>query len=101
MDFKVYKSSIEMNFMDEEKMKWIYILSLFVVIIFIMFLLSFNPHKSVTCKQQNSTIVCENLAIVDRECIIYYGNYSKPFYIKGLSKVLVNTTEKLLEWICQ
>jgi len=101
MDFKVYKSSIEMNFMDEEKMKKIYILSLFVLMVFVMFVLSFNPHKSVICKQQDSTIVCENLAVVSRECTIYYENYSKSFYIKGLDKVLFNTSEKLLEWICQ
>jgi len=101
MDFKVYKSSIKMNSMDEKEMKYIYILSLFVLILFIMFILSFNPHKGVICKQQDNIIVCENLAFMDRKCTVYYGNSSESFYIKGLSKVLFNTTEKLLEWICQ
>lgn len=87
--------------MNEEKAKRIYILLLFILILFTMFALSFNPHQSIICKQQNNTITCENLAIVDRECIIYYGNSSKSFYIKGLNKISFNTTERLLEWICQ
>jgi len=87
--------------MDEEKMRNIYILSLFVLVLLVIFVLSFNPHKSVICKQQNNTIVCENLAVVDRECVVYYGNLSKSFYIKRLDKVSFSTTEKLVEWICQ
>jgi len=87
--------------MDENKMKKIYLLLMSVLLLFTIVILLMYQNKSVVCTQDNNTIICENLAIVNRKCIIYYGNSSELFYIKGLNKIYLNTTERLLGWICQ
>jgi len=87
--------------MDENKMKKIYLLLMSVLLFLTIIILSSDQHKSVVCVQNNNTITCENLAIIDRKCVIYYENSSEDFYIKGLNKVYLNTTERLLGWICQ
>ena len=88
--------------MKEENAKKLFIFLMLLSIIISISMLNFwNTHKSVVCKQEGDRIICNNLAIVPRKCIIYYGNSSRLVLIKGLNKIVVNTNNKLLGWICQ
>jgi len=82
-------------------MRKMYLLLMSILLFPTIIILSIDQHKSVVCVQNNNTITCENFAIIDRKCVIYHENSSEEFYIKGLNRIYLNTTERLLGWVCQ
>ncbi|MEM4571472.1 MAG: hypothetical protein QXY16_02105 [Nanopusillaceae archaeon] len=86
--------------MNENKAKFLYIFILIIVFLVSIYILFRNPVKSVVCLQNNDTIICRNLALIDRQCIIFLKNHTVEKHIKGLSEIKIEN-EILIGWRCQ
>ncbi|MEM4680680.1 MAG: hypothetical protein QW038_02700 [Nanopusillaceae archaeon] len=85
--------------MNENKAKFLYIFILIIVFLVSIYILFRNPVKSVVCLQNNDTIICRNLALIDRRCIIFLKNRTIEKHIKGLSEIKIEN-EILIRWHC-